>query len=81
MNTPMPDPCVHPTSREDLRELLLGYLQKIGWPGTDGLTLDDVLRCYPRAMRRGGVPSAEQLLSTYPELAVELTAFFGSSTR
>ena len=79
----MPDPIIAETGetarREAMRELLLGYLQSAGWPGVDGLTVDDVLRCYPVAMKRGGMPNERQLLERHPELAAELRAFFVKS--
>ena len=64
-----------------LREVLLGYLQAAGcppWPGTDGLTVDEVLLSYRLNARAGRVPDQQALLQRHPELADSLLAFFGS---
>ena len=42
----------HPKSVDLLREVLLDYLQAgwvRNWPGIDGITVDDILNCYPQA--------------------------------
>ncbi len=46
------------------------------WPGADGLLVEDVLREYPEAARRGRVPSREELCRKHPELASEVANFF-----
>ena len=42
-----------------VRELLLSYLLHVEgqlWPGADALTLDDLVRAYPRVAATGRVP-------------------------
>jgi hypothetical protein len=46
------------------------------WPGTDGLTLRDILLSYPEAMAAGRVPREEELLREYPDLHDALQTFF-----
>jgi hypothetical protein len=65
-----------------VRELLLGHLQSADlppWPGADGLTLEDALLSYPQAAAAGRAPDLRRLLRDHPELAEELTAFFGAA--
>jgi hypothetical protein len=62
-----------------LPDVLLEYLDGVAapaLPGGDGLTLDDVLSCYPAAMIAGQVPDRRQLCERYPDLAGEVDAFF-----
>jgi hypothetical protein len=62
-----------------VQDLLLNYLQEtlvFPWPGGDGLTLDDVLAEYGRALACGQVPDPQALQSNHPELAEELASFF-----
>jgi len=62
-----------------LEEVLLGYLQSnhaFPWPGTDGLTLADVLDSYRLAVARGWVPDRKELCRRHPELRDELAIFF-----
>ena len=69
-------------ARESLREVLLAYLKAADlpqWPGTNGLTLRDVLRYYPQAMAAGRVPSRKELLRKHPHLREDLEAFFGEN--
>jgi hypothetical protein len=65
---------------ENLREVLLAYMKAADvpeWPGTDGLTLRDILLCYPQAMAAGLVPGHMELLRKHPNLHEDLEAFFG----
>jgi hypothetical protein len=62
-----------------LSAVLLAYLDGVAapsLPGGDGLTLDDVLSCYPAAVVAGQVPDRRQLCERYPDLAGEVDAFF-----
>jgi hypothetical protein len=65
-------------SRGDLlQQVLLDYLQAsriVGWPGADGLTDDDIVNCYPRAIVAGDVPGWHELQSRFPDLADDLQA-------
>jgi hypothetical protein len=64
--------------RELLCELLLSYLAPDlrAWPGSDGMTVEDVLRDYPSAAAAGRVPGRPELLDQYPDLAAALEEFF-----
>jgi hypothetical protein len=65
------------TCGELLRQVLLDYLKPsrvVGWPGADGLTEDDIVDCYPRAIAAGDVPGWHELQSRFPELVGELQA-------
>jgi hypothetical protein len=70
------------TCRQRLQELLLGYLQGTdapSWPGADGLTVQDVLRSYPRYAAAGRVPDRQELLRRYPELRQALWTLFADT--
>jgi hypothetical protein len=65
--------------RQALRELLLTYLEIAGlpaWPGTDGLTVNDVLLIYLQGALSGRVPSRVDLMRAHPDLAVEIAIFW-----
>ena len=67
---------------QSLRDIMLGFLQAGGvctWPGADGLTVDDVLRCYPAAIAVGKVPDWPELQRRYPALAPEIQKLLGAS--
>jgi hypothetical protein len=68
--------------RPSLSEVLLGYLQLDGalpWPGSDGLTVEEVLAAYVEAARLGRVPDLEQLCRCHPHLADEAKVFFAAA--
>ena len=64
-----------------LAEILLAHMQQQQvrmWPGSDGLTVDEVLAFFLDAAALYGVPNPDELLELHPELAKELELFFGS---
>jgi hypothetical protein len=74
---PPPSSCEGPC----LREVLLGYLQAEGalpWPGSDSLTVEEVLAAYPAAARQGLAPDQQELARRHPELAAEVRRFFAA---
>jgi hypothetical protein len=69
----------HAAVHESVVELLTTCIfesPRAGWPGTDGMTLEDVVSCYRAEAAVGHVPSAAELCDRHPELAGELAAFF-----
>jgi len=67
-----------------LKEILLGYLEAarvFTWPGGDGLTVEDVLDFYPKAVAVGEVPDWQQLLRRHPELDPELHEWLATKDR
>lgn len=68
-----------------LRKFLLEYLNAAGpvaaWPGSDGLTLEDILDSYPEAVARGEVPDWQDLLRRHPELVTELQTWLAAKDR
>jgi hypothetical protein len=68
-----------PAATEQVRAILLGYLQCRAaalWPGSDSITLDDILRFYPQAAAAGRVPDLPELQRRFPDLADALTDWF-----
>ena len=68
-----------PAQAEQVRAILLGYLQCRAaalWPGSDGITLDAVLRSYPQAAAAGQVPDLPELRRRFPNLAHALAGWF-----
>jgi hypothetical protein len=62
-----------------LRQVLLDYLQAsrvFCWPGADGLTVDDILNCYPQAIAAGEVPDCRELCRRHPDLIPALWTFW-----
>jgi hypothetical protein len=78
----MADKCPKsPARNEGLCAVLLGYLQAAGcprWPGTDGLTVEEVLRSYPANAAAGRVPDLQFLLRRHPEPRKALLALFAA---
>ena len=68
-----------PAQAEQVRAILLGYLQCRAaglWPGSDSITLDDILRSYPQAAAAGRVPDLPELRRRFPDLADALASWF-----
>jgi hypothetical protein len=66
-----------------LRRILLEHLacpRVTVWPGADSLLVEDMLDCYHDAVAAGQAPGLAELLSSHPELAQELKAFFAAAT-
>jgi RNA polymerase sigma-70 factor (ECF subfamily) len=77
--SPMPATTHDPAPAEQVRAILLGYLQCRAaglWPGSDSLTLDEILRSYPQAAAVGRVPDLPELRRRFPDLAESLAAWF-----
>ncbi len=67
-----------------LHRVLIGYMDGVAcpaWPGADGLTVEDVVGCYPQALSAGQVPGLDDLVSIHPDLADELNCFFAHNNR
>ena len=79
VDTPPPSQGNDPV--QSLREILLAYLQAVGWPGGDGLTIQDILDSYPEAVARGEVPNWQQLVCRHPELDAELHLWMAAKDR
>jgi hypothetical protein len=78
---PHPQTIVSPVG---LVEVLAEYLLAstgFRWPGTDGATMEDVVRsAYPLASVSGWVPRPDELAERYPDLATEIGSFFAATT-
>jgi hypothetical protein len=64
---------------EQMRAILLGYLQCRAaglWPGSDGITMDDILGSYRQAAAAGRVPDLAELRRRFPDLAESLASWF-----
>jgi hypothetical protein len=64
-----------------VEELLLAQLRAAGglpWPGSDALTVADVLCAYPPAAANGRVPGRLALQHRHPELAAALAVVFAA---
>jgi hypothetical protein len=62
-----------------LHELLLACLHAADapqWPGSDCVTIEDVLNSYPQAAAVGLVPDLQSLQASHPELTDVLRMFF-----
>jgi hypothetical protein len=67
-----------------LHEVLLQHLRAVGlpdWPGCDGLTVDDIVAYYPRAVAAGAVPDWRDLLTLHPDLDTVLHEFLTKPDR
>jgi len=71
----------HAAVHDSVVELLTTYIfesPRAVWPGTDGMTLEDVVSCYRAEAAAGHVPSEAELCEQHPELAGKLAAFFAT---
>jgi hypothetical protein len=78
------DPSQLENCAERLRELLLEYLRVTRvstWPGADGLTVEDVLTCYPEAIGAWEVPDWRRFVRENPELEAAVQAYLAHSWR
>jgi len=69
----------HAAVHDSVVELLTTYIfesPRAVWPGTDGMTLEDVVSCYRAEAAAGHVPAETELCERHPELAGQLAAFF-----
>jgi hypothetical protein len=65
-------------------DLLTGYMLEcpaFGWPGSDGVLVEDALAGYAALAAAGHVPPEETLCAEHPELAGRLAAFFMQTDR
>jgi hypothetical protein len=68
-----------PAQAEQVRAILLGYLQCRAaglWPGSDGITMDDILGSYWQAAAAGRVPDLPELRRRFPDLTESLASWF-----
>ncbi len=70
--------------RERVIDLLTDHLCRAGvvrWPGTDGMTLEDVVfAAYRAAATAGHLPSPAELAERHPALAGDIRRYFDTST-
>ena len=67
------------TSADLLRQVLVDYLlasRVVAWPGADGITVDDILICYPKAVAAGEAPDWQELCRRHTELISEIQSLF-----
>jgi hypothetical protein len=67
------------TPAEQVRAILLGHLQCRAaglWPGSDGITVDDILGSYQQAAAAGRVPDLPELRRRFPDLDAALARWF-----
>jgi hypothetical protein len=72
-----------PSLAEQVRAILLGYLQcraACRWPGSDRISLDDVVGSYPQEAAAGRVPGLPELRRRFPDLDAALAAWFTEHT-
>jgi hypothetical protein len=71
--------------RGPLQKILLDYLQEAesvaAWPGADGLTTEDILDFYPKAVAQGEVPEWQELLNRHPGITTELHNWLADKDR
>jgi hypothetical protein len=71
------------SDRADVIELLAGYLllsARTNWPGTDGLTVEDVVvTAYLAEAAAGRVPRPRELIRRHADLADAIREFFFST--
>ena len=72
--------CESGPNRDAVTELLAGYLCASGclrWPGTDGMTVGDVIEAmYPAAAAAGWVPGLDKLARQHADVADAIAAHF-----
>ena len=62
-----------------LQQILLDLMMSrdaLPWPGSDGVTVDEVLAAYVPASEKRRVPDQEELIRRHPELTPEIRSFF-----
>jgi hypothetical protein len=67
-------------ARRRATEVLLSCLRAADlpfWPGTDGLTVDEVLATYPQSAADGRVPGRLELVRRHPDLGDNFDALLG----